>query len=163
MEAANPEMLQQAFATNVFGPAYLSRAAVADLHRGSSAAAWFNVSSMASADPYPELSIYAATKSALESLARSIMAEDSRHFVARVQHCAGPVETAMLRSLLPDPACRARKRLIQPSSPKVIVDCVCGRRDGDVGRRFFCPIHNPRPICNELGRMNRLCGAPQRH
>jgi NAD(P)-dependent dehydrogenase (short-subunit alcohol dehydrogenase family) len=72
-EAGDDELLAQV-ATNVLGPLYVVRSAV-PLLRCSDDAHIVNISSDSAADPYPYLTLYAGTKSALETMSRGLVHE----------------------------------------------------------------------------------------
>jgi len=74
IEETTSDLLQQTFEVNTFSPARLIAASWPIFLRQEHGCV-VNVSSMATKDPFPGLSVYAAAKSAVESLTRSVMNE----------------------------------------------------------------------------------------
>jgi NADP-dependent 3-hydroxy acid dehydrogenase YdfG len=72
-EATDAELLEEV-STNVLGPLYTIRAAI-PLLRQSESGHIVNVSTESTQDPFPFLLVYAATKSALETLSRGLVSE----------------------------------------------------------------------------------------
>ena len=132
------EELHRTFASNAFGPACLIGALWPAFvkQRGGRIV---NVSSMSTINPFPGLSIYAASKSALESLARSISVEGEQYNIKAFNIAPGSVETQMLRSIV-DERSLPRERTLSPDSvARVIVDCVQGQRDNENGTTIVLP------------------------
>ena len=93
-----------------------------------------NVSSMASIDPFRGFTAYAASKSGLDSLTRSIMAEADETGIRAFTLNPGVVETPMLRSLF-DESIVPRGSAMDPAEvAKEILACIDGLRDDRVGR-----------------------------
>jgi NAD(P)-dependent dehydrogenase (short-subunit alcohol dehydrogenase family) len=93
-----------------------------------------NVSSMASIDPFRGFTAYAASKSGLDSLTRSIMAEAEGTGIRAFTLNPGVVESKMLRSLF-DESIVAKGDAMDPSEvAKEILACIEGRRDERIGR-----------------------------
>lgn len=123
----------QTFASNVFGAAYLT-ARLWPVFVTQRQARVVNVSSMSAHDPFPGLAAYAASKAALESLTRSIMAEGRPHGILAFSVAPGAVETAMLRGLWSE-ADLPRERTLDPDAVAgLIAECVAGRRDAQAGQ-----------------------------
>lgn len=127
-----PELLRTTFAANVFGPALLVAAAWPIFMRQASGCV-VNVSSMATVDPFPGLSVYAASKAALESLTRSIASESGGARIRAFSLVLGAVETPMLRSVITSELLPPQKTLEPEVVARVVLDCVLGRRDADAG------------------------------
>ena len=87
-----------------------------------------NVSSMASIDPFPGFSMYAATKAAVNTFTRCTADEGKDHGIRAVSIAPGAVETPMLRSLFPESQLPRDKTLDPAEVAAVIVDCVTGDR-----------------------------------
>lgn len=100
-----------------------------------------NVSSMASIDPYRGFTAYAASKSGLDSLTRSIMSEADDTGIRAFTLNPGAVETAMLRGHF-DESVIPREATLEPSQiAEEIVACLNGNRDHRIGQPF--PMVNP--------------------
>jgi len=124
------DLLEDVFRANVHGPAMLI-AALWPLFKRQKSGCVVNVSSMATLNPFPGLSVYAASKAALESLTRSIINEGSEWGIRACSVAPGAVETPMLRALF-DSSQIPRARTLDPAAvARVIVDCVLGRRTAD--------------------------------
>ena len=126
------EHLDRAFSVNAYAPALLI-ARVWPVFAGQGAGCVVNISSKATTSPFPGLSAYAASKSALESLTRSIANEGRDHGIRAFSIAPGAVETDMLRSLwstdvIPPEQCLSPREVAQ-----VAVDCIEGRRAADEG------------------------------
>jgi NAD(P)-dependent dehydrogenase (short-subunit alcohol dehydrogenase family) len=138
---ATADWLCSILATNVIGPALLIAAAWPEFARQQRGCV-INVSSLATIDPFPGLAAYAASKSALESLTRSVMNDARAEGIAGLRAFSilpGAVETRMLREVVSERDL-PRERVLSPDAvAAVIEDCVLGRRDGDVGRVIAVP------------------------
>jgi NAD(P)-dependent dehydrogenase (short-subunit alcohol dehydrogenase family) len=126
------DLLQRTFEVNTFSPARLIAAAW-PIFVGQERGCVINVSSMATADPFPGLSVYAAAKSALESLTRSIVNEGRELGITAYTIAPGAVETPMLRSLWNEDDLPPSQAAAPDEIAQAIVDCVMGRRKEDVG------------------------------
>ena len=93
-----------------------------------------NVSSMASIDPFRGFTAYAASKSGLDSLTRSIMAEADETGIRAFTLNPGVVETAMLRSLFDESMVPKGSALEPAEVAQEILACIEGRRDERIGR-----------------------------
>ncbi len=92
-------MLERSLKVNMIGPALLVKHAWTHFVNRDSGCI-INVSSMASLDPLPHVTAYAAGKSALDSLTRSILAERPSENIRAFTISLGAVETDMLRDLV---------------------------------------------------------------
>lgn len=116
-----------AYATHLCWPVFLSQ------RRGCIV----NVSSMATHDPYPGFFAYAASKAAVNLMARSCAKEGERLGIRAFAVAPAAVETPLLRSLF-DPSAVSPAHCLSPGEvAHVIVDCIQGRRDRDNGRTIF--------------------------
>ncbi len=98
-----------------------------------------NVSSMSTKDPFPGLGVYGAAKSGLEGLTRAIMAERGGHNLRAFSVAPGAVETEMLRSMFSANDLGPEQTLTPDQVAEVIVDCVLGRREEELGRTIRLP------------------------
>jgi NAD(P)-dependent dehydrogenase (short-subunit alcohol dehydrogenase family) len=99
-----------------------------------------NVSSMASDDPFPGLTVYGAAKASLNTLTKGLANELGDGSPIRVFSVApGAVETPLLRSLFGEDQLPREATLDPDAVGSVIADCVLGRRDGESGRTIWLP------------------------
>ncbi|MCZ6835277.1 MAG: SDR family NAD(P)-dependent oxidoreductase [Planctomycetota bacterium] len=98
-----------------------------------------NISSMAAASPFPGLSVYAAAKSGLESLTRSIFNEGDQLGIRAYSIAPGAVETDMLRGILSKDQLPTENTLDPDDVAKVVVECVHGEREADRGKTILMP------------------------
>lgn len=125
--------LQSVFATNYFAPALLV-AELWPIFIQQNSGCVINISSIATVDPFPGLSMYAATKSAMESLTRSIINEAGEADITAYSIAPGAVETSMLRSLVSIEDLPTDKTLNPATVASVVLDCVTGQRSSDNGK-----------------------------
>ncbi|MBC03477.1 MAG: ketoreductase [Phycisphaerae bacterium] len=93
-----------------------------------------NISSMASIDPFRGFTAYAASKSGLDSLTRSIMAEADETGIRAFTLNPGIVETSMLRSLFDESMVPMGTAMEPDEVANEILACIEGRRDERIGR-----------------------------
>lgn len=98
-----------------------------------------NTSSIATVDPFPMLYAYAAAKSAVNSLAKSVAKEGKALGIRAYSVAPGAVETELLRSFVPVAALPPGKTLRPDAVAQVIVDCVLGRRGEASGSTILLP------------------------
>ena len=127
LTAITPAALQQMLDANFIAPALLAIAALPHVSRV------VNVTSAATADPFPGLGAYAAAKSALESITRSIMNEPGARPVHAFSVAPAAVETAMLRAIVSHDDLPTEAALTPDEVAEVIVACAMGQRDDDAG------------------------------
>jgi len=132
IEATDDDLLQRTFEVNAFAPARLI-AASWPIFRRQRRGCVVNVSSRSTLDPFPGLSVYAAAKSALESLTRSVMNEGRSMGITAYCVAPGAVETPMLRSLWNEDELPPSQAMAPDVIARVIVDCILGRREQDLG------------------------------
>jgi NAD(P)-dependent dehydrogenase (short-subunit alcohol dehydrogenase family) len=94
---------------------------------------------MATLDPFPGLSAYAASKSALESLTRSIQIEGRAHGIRAFTVAPGAVETEMLRQVVSKEDLSPQRAHDPMDVARVIGECVSGRRDVEMGKTICLP------------------------
>jgi NAD(P)-dependent dehydrogenase (short-subunit alcohol dehydrogenase family) len=133
IEKTSRELLEEIFAANAFGPAHLI-AACWPHFRAQKGGCVVSVSSLASQDPFPGFFVYAASKSALDSMTRSVSREGRALGVRAFCVNPGAVETPMLRASFNEKAIPKSRTLAPDAVAAVIVDCIEGRRDGEQGQ-----------------------------
>jgi NAD(P)-dependent dehydrogenase (short-subunit alcohol dehydrogenase family) len=87
-----------------------------------------NVSSMASIDPFPGFSTYAAAKIGLNMFTRCTAQEGEAIGVKAVAVAPGAVETPMLRSMFDEGVIPSDRTLDPDEVAEVVGDCVTGER-----------------------------------
>ncbi len=116
IEDGRDDEVQEQVATNFLGLVYCCRAAIPHL-RAAGGGDIVNVSSTSVANPYPYLSIYAATKAAVETfslaLRREVRADGTRVIVVRL----GPSWTNFNTAWDPEVSARAFKEWIEGGFP----------------------------------------------
>ena len=143
------EELEKLYRLNSIGPMALISAAwpvFAEQHAGrsqrsdsSEVARVVNVSSMATVDPFPGLSAYAASKAAVNLLTRACASEGAEAGIKAFAVAPGAVETEMLRSIA-DEEMLPRDKVLSPRQvASVIVACACGERDEENGSVILVP------------------------
>lgn len=137
------DQLDRMCRVNTIGPAALvARAwgAIAQRHASTGEITRVvNVSSMATADPFPGLSGYAATKGGVNVLTRAIANEGESVGIRAFAVAPGAVETAMLRDMFTE-ADLPRSGTLDPEEvASVIVACAAGERDEENGSVIFIP------------------------
>lgn len=139
-----PEVIDDVFAVNALGPAYLIAACWAVFARqhaegrvGALGQRVVNTSTMATADPFPGFFAYAAAKASVNLMAKSVAKEGRAIGVKGFAVAPGAVETPMLRAILPATALPTSKCLTPEAVATVIVSCLMGERDGENGETIF--------------------------
>ncbi|QYU67588.1 SDR family oxidoreductase [Leptolyngbya sp. 15MV] len=139
-----PELLDEIYQVNALGPARLIAAAWAWFVRQRERdPSWrgcvVNVSSIATVDPLPGFFGYAAAKAAVNLMAQSCASEGASIGVRAFSVAPGAVETAMLRSILPESVVPRSRTLAPEDVAQVVVSCVAGERDAENGRTIVLP------------------------
>lgn len=120
--------LEAVFAVNAVGPALaINRVWPGMVRQGGGRIV--NVSSMASKDPFPGFFAYAAAKSALSSMTRSIAVEGRAANIQAFTIAPGAVETPMLRGLFDESMIGLDATLPPADVAQTIVECAMGQRD----------------------------------
>jgi len=107
IEEAADDLVQSEVEVNLLGPLYCMRAAIPML-RARGGGDIVNVTSEAVLDPYPFLGLYAATKSALETLSTAVRNEVSDTDIRVTVYRSGQVNGTFSRDWDPTMAERAR-------------------------------------------------------
>ena len=127
IETTDLGLLERTFAVNTFGPALLIAAAWPLMTRQRSGCV-VNVSTIGTSDPFAGFFAYAASKSALDSLTRSVANEGRRHGIRAFAVNPGAVETPLLRLNFPEKTIPHSRTLSADAVAATIVDCLEGRR-----------------------------------
>lgn len=130
------EELTRVFAVNAVGPAVAINA-VWETMKTQGGGRIINLSSLATADPFPGFLAYAASKCALNSYARSIATEGAEFGIKGFAVAPGAVETPLLRALFDEKMIPASATLSALEVAEVVVECACGVRDEANGETFF--------------------------
>ena len=133
-----PEMVREVFAINAIGPSDLILAVWPHMVLRKSGRI-VNVSSIATVDPFPGFFAYAAAKASVELMVRSIAKEGKALGIRAFAVAPGAVETAMLRSIVPESAVPRSRTLAPEAVARVIADCVLGKRDSENGKAIVLP------------------------
>lgn len=130
------ELWQEALATNTIAPGVIITRAWPHFVRQRGGCI-VNISSMATADPFPGLGVYAASKCGMDSLVRSAHTEGAPHHIRAFCVNPGAVETPMLRALFTEDALPRTATLDPADVARVVVDCIQGRREADRGTPIY--------------------------
>ena len=138
IENHTPDDVAAIFGVNAIGPTLISIAALR-IMKPLGIGCIVNVSSMASDDPFPGLSVYGAAKASLNTLVNGISNEAAADGIRAFSIAPGAVETDLLRSIistetLPESAC-----LSPGDVARVIAACIMGERDSDAGKTIWLP------------------------
>jgi NAD(P)-dependent dehydrogenase (short-subunit alcohol dehydrogenase family) len=138
IDRTDEDLVYRTFSVNTFAAAYLA-ARLWPVFRKQRGGRIVNVSTMGTADPFPGFFVYAAAKSALESLARSEAKEGAGFGVRAFAIAPGAVETDILRTNFTERQIPRNRTLDPLDVAHVICDCVLGRRDGETGKTIYLP------------------------
>jgi len=131
-----PEVIESAFRTNAVGPACMIAAAwSAFVAQGSGCVV--NLSSYATRDPFNGFFAYAASKAAVELMAKSCAKEGAAHGIRAYAVAPSAVETPLLRELFDESAIPASACLLPDAVARVIVECVLGKRTEENGSTIY--------------------------
>jgi len=131
-------LITETFAINAFAPIRLVASVWPVLRRQESGCV-VNVSSMAVADPFPGFSVYAASKGAVDALTRSVINEGRVYGIRAFSVAPGAVETPLLRASFSAQAIPPTATLDPRDVARVVVDCIQGRREADLGQTILLP------------------------
>lgn len=127
IEAVTPEIWQACMDTNLSYVVHLTAAAW-PIFRKQKSGFVANVSSMASIDPFPGFSIYAAAKIGLNMFTKCTADEGQAHNVNAVAVAPGAIETPMLRQNFDESIISTDKTLDPFEVAGTLVDCILGKR-----------------------------------
>jgi len=133
-----PQRVERLFRVNAIGP-ILSLLAAARVMSEQGGGVIVNVSSMATADPFPGLGVYAAAKAGVETICLGVRNELGDRGVRAYAVAPGATETGMLREIA-DEAHLPRDKTLDPETvASVIADCVLGRTAHASGETIRVP------------------------
>jgi len=119
--------------------AVLLSAAVWPIFKKQQSGTIVNVSSMATIDPFPGLSAYAAAKIGVNLFTQCTANEGEPFGVRAVAIAPGAVETPMLRANFDESVIPAENALSPDAVAEVIVGCITGDRDFTNGETIVVP------------------------
>lgn len=125
-------------AVNLTAPLTLIRHAVPPMLRAGGGVI-VNVSSRASADPFPGLGVYGAAKAGLNLLARALANDYADQGLRAYSVAPGAVETGMLRSLFDHSAVPPSQALDPADVARCIVACITGATTAANGTTIWLP------------------------
>lgn len=138
------DLIEEVYSVNAIGPACVIAAAwpvfkkqYAQAPSAGAGACIVNVSTLGTLDPFPGFFAYAASKAAMNLMAKSCAAEGRPFGIRAFAVAPGAVETEMLRAIfsaevLPSDKCLSAERVAEE-----IVACVNGERDAHNGRIIY--------------------------
>jgi len=132
------EDIEQVFRINAIGPCVaIARLFPILVKQGGGCIV--NVSSMATVDPFAGLYAYAAAKASLNLMVKSCVNEGKKRGVRAFAVAPGAVETSLLRSMFPETAVPKSRALAPEIVATVIVDCIEGKRESELGGTILVP------------------------
>ncbi len=138
IDATDDAMLDECFRTNTLGPAHMVTRAWPQFKRQQSGRIVF-ISTLGAMDPFPGFFAYAASKSAVDSFARSVKAEGESLGIHAFAINPGCVETAMLRQNFSTSVVPPERTISPEAVAEVVVACACGERDRESGSSIAVP------------------------
>jgi len=132
IEETSEETLRKSFEINALGPARLIIAAWPHFRKQGGGCV-VNVSTRATIDPFPGFLAYAGSKASLNLFTKSCEKEGAEIGVRAFCLALGAIETDMLRSLFSRDELPESDTLPPEEVARVIVDCVLGKRDQEIG------------------------------
>jgi NAD(P)-dependent dehydrogenase (short-subunit alcohol dehydrogenase family) len=132
IEEHTPEIIDETYRINALGPAY-SIARAWSVFQRQRRGCIVNISTLGTMDPFPGFFAYAASKAAVNLMARSCAVEGRSFGIRAFAVAPAAVETAMLRSIIPESVI-PRDRTMPPARiAEVVLQCVRGERDEENG------------------------------
>lgn len=133
-----PDLWQNCINANLTSTVMLTQAAWATFEKQNSGFVG-NVSSMASFDPFPGFSIYAAAKVGVNMFTKATADEGKKIGLTAVCVAPGAVETPMLRSLFDTKMIPENQTLSPAEVAQVLTDCLIGERGFTPGETIQLP------------------------
>lgn len=138
IDHTTPQTIQETFAINAIGPACaIARAWPHFIKRRTGRIV--NVSSIATQDPFPGFFAYAASKAAVNLMARSCAIEGKAYGIHAFAVAPGAIETPLLRTLFDEQAIPPDKCLTPEAVAETIVACAVGEHDDKSGQTILLP------------------------
>lgn len=125
-------MLERSLRANALGPGCAILRAWEVFTRQRSGCV-VNISTMGTVDPFEGFFAYAAGKSALNVMVKSVAKEGAAVGVRAFSIAPGAVETGMLRGLFDESVVPRGVTLAADDVASLVEDCIAGRREGDNG------------------------------
>jgi len=138
IQKLTPGIVKQCLDVNLAAAALLAAAAWPIMEKQESGV-FVLVSSMASRDPFPGFSIYAAAKIGVNMLVRCIAQEGEAMGIRGVAVAPGAVETPMLRAIFDEGMIPKDKTLAPEAVAQVIAECITGVRTFENGETITVP------------------------
>lgn len=138
IDEVTAELWRQTIDVNLSGPVLLTTA-VWPTFRAQGSGVIVNVSSLASVDPFPGFSIYAAAKVGLNVFTKCTADEGRKIGVRAVAIAPGAIETRMLRQAFDETMIPRDKTLTPAAVAAVIRDCITGARTFKPGEVILLP------------------------
>lgn len=132
IEEHTPEIIDETYRINTLAPAYTIARAWPIFQRQRSGCI-INISTIGTIDPFPGFFAYAASKAAVNLMARSCAGEGGRYGVRAFAIAPAAVETSLLRSIFPESVIPREKTMPPERIAAVVMECVRGERDGENG------------------------------
>jgi NAD(P)-dependent dehydrogenase (short-subunit alcohol dehydrogenase family) len=138
IDETTPQRLAEVFRVNTLGTGHLIAAAWPTFVAQRSGCI-VNISSMATADPFPGFFAYAASKAAVELMALSCAKEGMEHGIRAFAVAPGAVETDLLRTIVSKEDWPTEQCLTADQVAAEIAACTTGERDDRNGQTIRLP------------------------
>ena len=140
-----PDMLRQTLEPTTLGPAVaIARAWPVFTEQGCGRIV--NVSSRASVAPFPGFFAYAASKAAVNLLAKSAASEGAAHGIHAFAVAPGAVETPLLRALFDEATIPTNQTMAPDTVAAVIEACLIGAHDDKSGETLHVSSESPEGV-----------------
>ncbi|MAV54640.1 MAG: hypothetical protein CMJ28_01640 [Phycisphaerae bacterium] len=140
VDSTDSDFDRHVFEVNAIAPLDITRRLQSSLCQGSPGRV-VSISSFATHDPFPGFRAYAASKSALESLARSLPGETDGQIVG-FNLALAAVETPALRAFADESMVPLHAALSPEVVAKSVRQCLSGQLDSRAGERFLLSVES---------------------
>lgn len=144
IEAHTIDLIRRTYEVNAIGPAVITATLWPHL-KAQGGGCIVNVSTLGTKDPFPGFFAYAASKAAVNLMARSCANEGREIGVRAFSVAPGAVETETLRNILSEDQVPADACMTPDDVAKVIVGCVLGEYDDRNGETIFLSAGSDAP------------------